>query len=291
MKKSSRSFRIIAVIILSLSCAMVIIPFYLLVLASFSEESYVALKGYSLLPRREMLSLEAYSYLLKKASFFGRGYLITSVVTLLGTVFSVIISMMFSYMLSKQGLPFRGVLTFLVVFTMLFNGGQVATYINYATVIHVKNTLFGYLLPGLLMNAFNIFLFRNYFTTSIPQELYEAAEIDGSSEFNKFFKIVIPLSKPIIATIGLMSAVSYWNDWQNGIYYIDNTKLYGIQNILNSINSNAKYLAQQGLAGASIPTEGVRMAAAVLGILPILILYPFFQQYFVKGITAGALKG
>ena len=141
------------------------------------------------------------------------------------------------------------------------------------------------------MNAFNVFLFRNYFAVSIPEELSEAARIDGCSEFGIFIKIMVPLSKPIVATIGLMVGIGYWNDWQNGIYYIDDQKWYGIQNILNAINTNAKYMAQQGIAGASVPTEGVRMAAAVLGMLPVLIVYPLFQQYFVKGITMGSVKG
>ena len=132
---------------------------------------------------------------------------------------------------------------------------------------------------------------KNFYKSNIPLELIEAARIDGSSEFGIFFKVAFPLSKPMIATLGLLVAVAYWNDWQNGMYYINDANLYGIQNILNALNTNIKYLAQGGGNIAAMPAETVRMAAALIGILPILIVYPFFQDYFVKGITMGAVKG
>ena len=132
---------------------------------------------------------------------------------------------------------------------------------------------------------------KNYYRSNLPEELLEAARIDGSGEFYIFFKMALPLSKPMIATLGLMSAVSYWNDWTNGMYYIDNQKMYGIQNILNAISSNTKYLMTGGGSAAALPAETARMGAAVFAILPILIIYPFFQDYFVKGITMGAVKG
>ena len=286
---SNKRFTIFTHAVLICAALVIFIPFYLLIIASFSKEGDVALYGYSLVPRH--LSAEAYQYLLQRSDFFGRGYLVTISVTVIGVVLSLAVSMMFGYMLSRKGLPGGKVIMFLVVFTMLFSGGQVASYINYVNVLHVKNTIWGLILPNLLMNAFNVFLFRNYFAVSIPEELSEAARIDGCSEFGIFIKIMAPLSKPIVATIGLMVGIGYWNDWQNGIYYIDDQKWYGIQNILNAINTNAKYMAQQGISGASVPTEGVRMAAAVLGMLPVLIVYPLFQQYFVKGITMGSVKG
>ncbi|MBQ4176991.1 MAG: carbohydrate ABC transporter permease, partial [Lachnospiraceae bacterium] len=137
-----------------------------------------------------------------------------------------------------------------------------------------------------------IIMVRNYFSANIPEELLEAARIDGCSEVGIFAKVAFPLSKPIIATVGLMVGVAYWNDWQNGLYYIDDQKLYGIQNILNAINENAKYLMTGGGGAAmQMPANTSRMAAAVIGIIPILIVYPFFQDYFVKGITMGAVKG
>ena len=194
-------------------------------------------------------------------------------------------------MLSRPNLPLKRFWDFYVLFTMLFNGGLVATYTMYSQTFHIKNTFFAYIVPNLLTSAFLIIMVKNYYRSNLPEELLEAARIDGSGEFYIFFKMALPLSKPMIATLGLMSAVSYWNDWTNGMYYIDNQKMYGIQNILNAISSNTKYLMTGGGSAAALPAETARMGAAVFAILPILIIYPFFQDYFVKGITMGAVKG
>lgn len=287
--KGHKKFLALSHAVLILVSVLAILPFWLLIMASFTNESYAVKHGYSLLPKE--WSLAAYRYLLDKWQLFGKGYLITIIVTVVGVVLCVLITLMFSYMLSRPGLPGGKILSFYVIFTMLFNGGLVSTYIMYAQTFHIKNTIFALIVPNLLTNAFYITMVRNYFTSSIPLELLEAARIDGCSEFGIFFKIALPLSKPIIATLGLLVGVNYWNDWQNGMYYLDDSKLYGIQNILNAINENAKYLMQGGGSGTVMPTETVRMAAAILGILPILIVYPFFQDYFVKGITMGAVKG
>ena len=290
MNRGHKKFLALSHVVLIIVTVLSILPFYLLVVASFTEESFAVKNGYSLIPSH--LSTDAYKYLLTKAALFGRGYLITFIVTLCGTLVCIIITMAFSYMLSRPGLPLKGLFNFYVVFTMLFNGGLVSTYIMYTQTFHVKNTLFALILPNLLTNAFYIIMVRNYFTSNIPEELLEAARIDGCSEVGIFTKIAFPLSKPIIATVGLMVGVAYWNDWQNGLYYIDNQKLYGIQNILNAINENAKYLMTGGGSAAmQMPANTSRMAAAVIGIIPILIVYPFFQDYFVKGITMGAVKG
>lgn len=272
-----------------LCCVISLVPFWLLIVASFTDEGYVAQNGYSLWPGE--WSLDAYRYLVAKISWFGRGYLITIAVTVIGVVLCILITTMLGYMLSQRGFPFVKAFDFYIMFTMLFNGGLVATYINYSRVFHVKNTIWAYIIPGILCNAFYVMLTKNYFRGSIPEELLEAARIDGASEYRIFFKISFPLAKPIIATIALMVGVMYWNDWQNGMYYIDDQSMYGIQNILNAINSNAKYLAQMGGNVRSIPTETARMAVAVVGILPILAIYPFFQEYFARGITIGAVKG
>lgn len=287
--RGHKKFLALSHAVLILVSILAILPFWLLIMASFTDESCAVKYGYSLIPKE--WSLAAYRYLMDKWQLFGKGYLITIVVTVIGVVVCVLITLMFSYMLSRPGLPGGRILTFYVIFTMLFNGGLVSTYIMYSQTFHIKNTLFALIIPNLLTNAFYITMVRNYFTSSIPQELLEAARIDGCSEFGIFFKVALPLSKPIIATLGLLVGVNYWNDWQNGMYYLDDSKLYGIQNILNAINENSKYLMQGGGSGTVMPTETVRMAAAILGILPILIVYPFFQDYFVKGITMGAVKG
>ncbi len=275
--------------VLIIVSVMAVLPFWVLIMASFTDEATAMSTGYRLLPKK--WSLEAYRYLLSKWHMFGRGYLITAAVTVAGVVICIIVTLMFSYMLSKEDLPFKKFFNLYVIVTMLFNGGLVSTYIMYTNTFHIKDTFFALLVPNLLTNAFYIIMVRNYFQHNIPMELLEAAQIDGASEYRIFFSIVMPLSKPIIATLGLLVGVNYWNDWQNGMYYLNDSNMYGIQNILNAINENSKYLMQGGGGGTVMPTETVRMAAAMLGILPILIVYPFFQDYFVKGITMGAVKG
>lgn len=189
------------------------------------------------------------------------------------------------------------ILSFMLVFTMLFNGGLVATYYTYVNYIHIRDTIWAMVVPGLLMNAFNVILVRNYFKNSIPYSLIEAARLDGAGEFAIFSKIVMPLSVPIIATIGLMTGLAYWNDWQNGLYYLSARKgsqYYTIQVVLNNINENINALRQSaeitGVSNVQVPSTTARMAIATIGILPILIVYPFFQRYFVKGITLGGVK-
>ena len=264
-------------------------PFVLLIISSFTEESTAVKYGYTFFPK--MLSLDAYRYIFSNIGMFGKAFLITICVTVTGVIVSLLISSMMAYVLSRKGIPGGRILNFFVVFTMLFNGGLVATYLNYVQVFHIKNTYLALLIPNLLCNAFSIMMIKNYFQSSIPEELLEAARIDGASEMKIFLKIVIPLSKPILATVALIVGLAYWNDWQNGLYYLDNTAMHGIQNVLNDMNSNAKYLMQFGTGGATVPTTTVRMAIAVVGILPVLCVYPFFQDYFVKGITMGAVKG
>ena len=164
----------------------------------------------------------------------------------------------------------------------------------YSSIFHIKNTFFALLIPGLLMNAFNVILVKNYFKTSIPAEILEAARIDGAGEAKILFGIVIPLSKPILATIGMMAALTYWNDWQNGLYYLNDSKWYSIQLILNQINSSVQYLAKNAGSAAqmaSLPSTTARMAIAVIGLLPLLIAYPFFQDSFAKGLVVGGVKG
>lgn len=293
VSKDQKTWRIVAHIVMILLSALALLPFLLLIIASFTDETVALLNGYSYFP--EKLSLEAYKYIWENSSTFFRAYGVTILVTAVGTVVSVVLTALTAYVLSKRQLPGVKIMNLFVIFTMLFNGGLVATYINYTTIFHIKNTLFALIIPNLLMNAFMIMLARNYFANSIPEEIYESARIDGASEIYIFGKLVLPLSVPILATIGLMTGISYWNDWQNSLYYIDNKSMYSIQAVLNSINDGVAAIASLGnSAGASaadLPTTTIRMAIAVVGILPILIIYPFFQKYFAKGLVAGAVKG
>ena len=287
-------WNVAANIVMCVLCFLAIMPFILLIIASFTDEQTAILNGYSYLP--EAWSLEAYKYIASQWKMLGRAYLMTIVVTAIGTSVGLIMTALLGYVLSQQNLPGRRALNFYVVFTMLFNGGLVPTYIMYVKTFGIKNTIWGLIVPNLLMSGFLVMLVRNYFENSIPKDLYESARIDGASEFQTFFRIALPLSTPILATVGLMMGIAYWNDWQNGLYYISDKgkHLYTIQNILNNINENISYLAQNATVGttiADLPTTTARMAIAVVGVLPILIIYPFFQKYFAKGITMGAVKG
>ena len=179
---------------------------------------------------------------------------------------------------------------------MLFNGGFVPTYLIYSNVFHITDTLAAMIVPYLLMNAFYVIMMRTYIMTNVPMEVIEASMIDGANEFQNLARIIIPMSKPIIGTIGLMSAIAYWNNWTNGIYFIQSRRnLYGIQNYLNSVISNVAFLQTHstgsGIVTADLPSISIRMALAVIAIIPVLVAYPFFQKSFVAGITVGSVKG
>ena len=269
-----------------------IVPFVLLIIASFTDNNVAITEGFSFFPSK--WSTDAYQYIVNEKDTMLRAYGITIVVTLIGTTLGLLISVMLAYSLANSDLPGRNFMTFFVTLTMLFNGGLVPTYLIYTNVFHIKDTLAALIVPNLLMNGFNVILIRNYFATGVPTVLYEAARIDGASEFYIFYRIALPLSKPILATVGLLMGIAYWNDWQNGLYYLNDTSLYSIKNILNRINENISFLASNSTSGVKIsdlPTSTIRMAIAVIGILPIVCIYPFFQEYFVRGIAVGAVKG
>lgn len=279
-------------IVLSVLTLCALIPFVILISSSFSEDMQIIKHGYSLVPRG--FSLDAYSYILSNFAVIGRAYGVTICVTAAGTVTSLIIVNLGAYMLSQDDLPGVKILMFLVVFTMLFSGGLVPTYYIYTQVFHIKDSIFSLIVPGLLANAFNVILIRNYYRFSIPKAIIESARIDGSNEFTTFIRIVFPLSLPITATVGLLTAIMYWNDWQNGLYYLTGTEYYSIQQVLRVMSTQISFLSNgndstQGV-NRNIPQTTIRMAIAVIAIAPILIAYPFFQKYFVKGITLGAVK-
>ncbi|RCX16022.1 putative aldouronate transport system permease protein [Anaerobacterium chartisolvens] len=289
------SLNLVAHVVLALLSAASILPFLLLFISSLTDEAVILKNGYSFFP--EKFSLEAYEYLFQQSSLILNGYKITILMTVLGTLLSLIFTIFLAYPLSRKELPFRNVFSFLVFFTLLFNGGLVPTYLMYTQIFHIKNTIWALLVPGLLMNGYNVIFARTYFQTNIPDAVIEAANIDGAGKFKTFRLIVFPLSFPIMATVGLFQAIAYWNDWYNGLIYLTNPKLFSLQNILNRMMTDIQFLAStnlganSGSATAGIPTTGMRMAIAVIGVVPIIAVYPFFQKYFIKGITIGAVKG
>ena len=293
--KGEKIFQVIIHICLVLLAACAIIPVWVLVSGSITGEQELILKGYSFFPKS--LSADAYKYLFYKASEILRAYGITVLITVVGTSASLLITPLLAYPLSRKDFRARNVFAFLVFLTMLFNGGIVPSYIMWTQIFHMKNTISALILPGLLMNGFHVILMKNYFAQNIPVELIEAAKMDGAGEFRIFYKMVLPLSLPIMATVGLFVGIGYWNDWTNGLYYITNPSLYSLQNLLNRILQDVQFLSSSTLTQAAgtvntqMPSVSIRMAISVVGILPIMVLYPFFQKYFVKGIAIGAVKG
>ena len=291
----SKSFNRASTIILTVLVIVAMLPILLIVVASFSSETSLIRNGYSFWP--ESWSLDAYYYMVKQGVMIARAYGVSFFVTIVGTALSVFLTTMLAYPMSRKSFKYRNVLAFFVFFTMLFNGGIVPSYIMWTKFFHIKDTIWALIIPNYLVTAFNVILVKNYYQNSIPDALIEAAEIDGASELTIFWKIVFPLSTPVIATISLFTALKYWNDWVNALYYITKPQLYGIQNLLLRIMDNIQFLKSGGageIAGAAmvdLPGTSVRMAMAVVGILPIILIYPFVQKYFIKGVVVGAVKG
>ena len=296
MYKSERKGQIVLNIVMILAMVIVIAPFLLMVSSSFTEDDTLMQYGYSFWPRK--FSLESYAYIWNEKTQIFRAYGITIFVTVAGTILGLIMTLLYSYVLSKPSFPGKTFLAFYLFFTMIFNGGIVPTYIIYTQYFHIKNTIFALIIPSLLMGTYNVILTRTYIQTNVPQALTEVAKIDGAGDLTIFTRVVLPLCKPIVATIILFIGLGYWNDWMNGLYYVTDSSLYSIQQLLNNMMRNIDYLSQNstGMSGvgnalAQIPKASARMAIAVIGVVPILIIYPFLQKYFVKGIVVGAVKG
>lgn len=280
-------------LILALIC---VIPAVLVVSISFSAEQSITDYGYRLIPK--IISLDGYGYLLKQGALIIRALGVSLFVTIVGTVLGTLLTTLMGYVLSRPDYKLNGFLTMLVFVPMVFNGGLVSTYFIVSQFLHLKNTLWALILP-LSVSSFNVVICRTFFKTTIPEELIESAKMDGATQFKIFFQIVLPISLPVIATIGLFLCFAYWNDWYQSMLYIDNQRLYSLQALLNAIMTNINMLAQNAATmGASMadmvanmPKEAARMAIVVIIVLPIACAYPFFQKYFISGLTVGAVKG
>ncbi|MBQ3890561.1 MAG: carbohydrate ABC transporter permease [Lachnospiraceae bacterium] len=295
--RSDKKFQIFSHAVLILFSLLALLPMILILTSSLTDNNEIIANGYTYFPKK--WSLYAYEYIFKTGNSVIHAYGISVVLTIVGTALALTITTLLAYAISKKGMPGRGVITFLVVFSMLFNGGLVPTYIIYTNVLGIKNSFLSLLIPGLLMNGFNVMLMKSYFVSSIPEEILDAAYIDGAGEVRTFLSVVTPLSKPILATVALFAGIGYWNDWMNGYIYITKrTDLYSVQNLLNRMMQNIQFLSQSSsniqnanVGLSAIPMASVRMAMAMVGLLPILVVYPFVQKYFVKGITLGGVKG
>lgn len=277
-----------------------LLPLVLIIMISFTDEKTVLTNGYSFFP--EKFSLSAYQFLLEDWAQITKSFSVSIFVTIVGTAISLLIMALYAYPISRRDFPHRNIFSFFIFFTMLFNGGLVPWYLVYTQVADLKNTLASLILP-LLVQGFFVLMMRTFFSTTIPMELMEAATIDGASESRVFAQIVLPLSLPVLATVALFQTVNYWNDWFLSLVFISGESGKGMVSLqflmyrtmldiqfLSSNTTAAQGLSQSG-GLVNVPTETVRMAMAVVGIGPIVIAYPFFQRYFIQGLTIGAVKG
>lgn len=275
--------------------AVCIVPFLFVLMVSFTSEASLQVNGYRFWP--EEWSLEAYKYIFKSGSNIIRAYGITIIVTITGTILGLIIMTTFAYALSRKNFAYRKFFTKLIFIPMLFSGGMVSSYLVVTKFLGLKNNILALILP-ICVSSFHIIILRTFFKTSVPDAIVESAKIDGASEFVLFMKVVLPISLPGIATIALFLTLGFWNDWFNAMLYIDNNSLIPVQYLLIKLETSMEFLINNSNtmgvsateAVAKMPKETVKMAIVVITTIPIIFAYPFFQKYFVSGLTIGAVK-
>lgn len=282
---------IIGYVTLTMLAIICIVPFLLVVSASLSEESSIIEKGFQLIP--STISTKTYSLLFKYPTEMLRAYTVSITVTLIGTVLGLFLTSMTAYVLSRRDFEWRSRFSFYFFFTTLFSGGLVPTYLLIINFLHLKDTLLVLILP-MLMNVFYIIVMKS-FMSSIPNAITESAKIDGAGDFRIFMQLIVPLSKPALATIGLFIALSYWNDWYNALLFISKSELmplqYYLYKILGNMDGMRKAMMASGaVVNSDLPTESLKMAMTIVATGPIMLAYPFIQKYFVQGLTVGAVK-
>ena len=284
-------------VIVGLFSVCCIIPFLFVIVISFSAESSIREIGYSFLPNA--WSTATYSYAVQRLPQIWRSYFNSILITVVGTFLSTLMCALYSYALFRPDFKYRGFFTFFSFFTMIFGGGLVPTYVICTQVLGLTENYAALIVP-LLVSPFNIIIMRTFFKSSVPLELIEAATIDGSGEYATFFRVVLPIAKPGLATIALLNALAYWNDWYLSLLYIKQNKvLQPLQALLMELQNNVEYLNRMSasLGAAAIqeasraPTQTLRMVLVVLIVVPIACAYPFFQRYIVAGLTIGSVKG
>ncbi|MDD2213992.1 MAG: carbohydrate ABC transporter permease [Oscillospiraceae bacterium] len=274
---------------------MCIFPFFYVFMISVSSEQSIRQSGYAIWPSE--FSGAAYRFLWNEHDTILHSLLISVLVTVIGTVLGVLLTTSLGYVLSRSGFRLKGLFTWMTFIPMIFSGGMVANYVVVANLLGLSNTIWALILP-LSLSSFNAIICKTFFKTTIPDSLIESAKIDGATQLVIFSRIVIPISKPVFATIALFLTFGYWNDWFQSSLYISDSSLISLQALLNNMMKNLDYIANNPSAGLSLqqyrnsmPSESVRMAIAVVIIIPIACAYPFFQKYFISGLTVGAVKG
>lgn len=288
-RRKIEAFDIINYTVLTLFCLCIIIPFVFIINQSLMRNEDILTHGFSLIPKS--ISFAAYDYLLLQNSAMLRAFGVSVGVTVAGTLLNVIVTSMFAYGLSKKQLPLRDLFTILLFITMIFNGGLIPKYLLVSS-LGLKNTYMALILPG-LMSAWNTLILRNFFA-AIPESLIESAHLDGANEYRIFTKIILPLSKAALATISLFYAVGHWNSWFNAAIFITDKSKWPMQlllkEMLDAINVAASSGATDSVAN-TLPTESVKAAAIMITAIPIIMVYPFIQKYFAKGVMVGSVKG
>ena len=291
LSKDEISVNIVGYVLIGLFALICVIPFYLIIVASFTDEASLIRDGYPLVPRA--ISIQSYLLCLKNPIAIVKAYATTIGVTVAGTFLSVLIATMTGYVLSRQDFPWRNKFSFFFFFTTLFSGGLVPWYMMCTRYLHFKNSYLGIILP-LMFSVWNMIIAKS-FMTGIPSAITESAKIDGANDITIYVKLILPLSKPLIATLSLFAALAYWNDWYNSMLFITKEDMfmlqYYLQRVLGSAEAMRIVAEKSGIALPTVPLESMKMAMTVIATGPIVLLYPFVQRYFVKGLTIGAEKG
>ena len=288
---ATSSFYWFCFIFIGITALLCLLPFIMLLSGSFTEESIIRRYGFSLMP--EKFTTEAYKLVFENPNRIIRGYINSIFITAAGTFTGLFLITMTAYVLSRKTFKYRNIIAFYFFFTTLFNGGMVSTYIYFIRYLQLRNNYLALILP-LLFNVFHLLIMRSFIST-IPQSIVESAKIDGAGEFAIFIKIIIPMLPSALATIGLFMALGYWNDWYNAMLYINDQSMFPLQYMLYDTLMRAQAFSQLasqlGVRVENLPTFSLRLAMAVVTTGPIILVYPFVQKYFVKGITIGSVKG
>ena len=291
MSRDALAINIVGYLLIGIFGLLCVIPFYLIIVASFTSEASLIRNGYPLIPTD--FSIQSYLLCLKNPLSILKAYGTTIGVTMAGTLISVFIATMTGYVLSRKDFPWRNQLSFFFFFTTLFSGGLVPWYMRCVRYLNFKNSYLGVLLP-LMFSVWNMIIAKS-FMAGIPSAISESAKMDGANDLVIFIRLILPLSKPLLATLSLFSALAYWNDWYNCMLFMSTggtwNLQYTLQNILNSSEALKRIAAMTGMQVGQVPTEGLKLAMTVIATGPIILLYPFLQKYFVKGMTIGAVKG
>lgn len=291
IKPSTNLLFNIIFLILGLTC---IFPLLFVFSISITSEEALRASGYQIIPPE--LSAAAYQFLWNERGMIFRAVFMSVIVTIIGTIITIALTTTMGYVVSRKSYKLKGIYTWIIFIPMIFNGGMLSSYVVVNNILGLRNTIWALILP-LACSSFSVTICRTFFRTTVPDAIVESAKIDGAGQFRIWAQIVLPISKPVMATIGMFAAFGYWNDWFQASLYLDDKNLQTLQSLLNNVQKSIEYIANNPAGGlslqqykASMPTESVRMAIAIVIIVPIAMTYPFFQKYFISGLTIGSVK-